>query len=728
MNTDDPQKPHRVFPHGSVYVVDIDDDEATAPVVHKLRDYAHIIDSPVKRGRGRPKGSLAKINEDHDLTLGDFSFLRAVLQGIDAKKAALRYLSGRVYLSAAACAEYEHHIRALLQRTITVVLSESLRSQAAEHLSVLNAPILKAVAIGPSLEEFSKKWDSDMYSENELQELYIEEYGSLLSFDQQEEGRSAGYGIKAKLNAINWLSNCIAKKPHAADPIELWVDTALRPKLRLHGILTVGNLMDWVNLQGRSFHLRLKGFGLTRARRLTLWLMDNEESIGTRLNRRIRFQSADKALTMDVVVADLADVSATWVQEYGIVPMASLAWPTALMGQDGIFRSTRPNTFGASNDVEAIRAWLGTLKATASQATQISYERAVERLILWAIVERRTPLSSLVTESFVAFREFLRAPPIHWCSRFPSVKGSPDWRPLRGPMKEASVQQTFSAISALFAALTTSGYLTANAVSSVRTSSKRDLRMDVMRSFAEEDLEAIARTMREIEDSPNKRRLRAIILLLQTGGFRRGEAAGLKYGNLTQARKDNKISEVWVAKFIGKGAKERQVPIKAETYEALQTHLRDRLALMQSAGAESRRPPLAAYSGMSLENTPLLGILDDRLAQGRPATIGESSGNARVEPNLDGSLSTARIHSILKAFFKKVGERGDLVDGHANFEKASAHWLRHTFGHQAMIASGGDLASIQQILGHADISTTGIYLKANLGSRVDVIQGIKAAV
>jgi hypothetical protein len=232
-----------------VHLVDIEDedDEAAAPVVHELRDYAHIIDAPVTRGRGRPKGSLGKISEDHDLTLSDFSFLRAVLQGIDSKKAALRYLSGRVYLSATACAEYEHRIRALLQRTITVVLRESLRSQASEHLSVLNAPILKAVAIGPSLEEFSKKWDSDMFSENELQELYIEEYGSLLSFDQQEEGRSAGYGIKAKLNAINWLTNCIAKKPHAADPIELWVDTALRPKLRLHGILTVGNLMDWVN-------------------------------------------------------------------------------------------------------------------------------------------------------------------------------------------------------------------------------------------------------------------------------------------------------------------------------------------------------------------------------------------------------------------------------------------------------------------------------------------------
>lgn len=706
-----------------VFVVDSDENEEIGLQSEILAETRE--DDKPKRGRGRPRGSLGKISEEHDLTTSDFSFLRAIIQGIDAQKAALRYLSGRVYLSAAACANYEYRVRSLIQRTITVVLSESLRSEGVNHLSALNAPSLNAVAIGPSLEDFAKRWESDMFSEKELQELYIEEYGSLHTTDQQNVGKSAGVSINAKLNAINWLSNHLAKKPQPYDPIELWIDSTLTPKLRLHGIITVGNLMDWVNLQGRLFHLRLKGFGITRARRLTLWLMDNEDAIGTRLNRRVRLQRSDAALSTELVTTD---VSPIWVQEYGIVPMASFAWPLEMMGRDGVFRSSRQNTFGATNDVEATRAWLGTLKETASLATQISYERAVERLVLWAIVQKRTPLSSLVTESFVEFREFLRNPPPHWCSRFPSVKESPDWRPLRGPMKEASIQQTFSAISALYAALTTSGYLTANAVSSVRTSSKRDLKMDVMRSFAEEDLEAIARTMREIEDGPNKRRLRAIILLLQTGGFRRGEAVGLKYGNLTQARKDNRISDVWVAKFFGKGKKERQVPIKAETYEALQSHLRDRQALQENGVSKGKSPPLTAFRAIPMESTPLLGILDDRMAKGRPATVGESSGNAKVEPNLDGALSSARVHSILKAFFKKVAERNDLVDGHAKFEKASAHWLRHTFGHQAMIASDGDLASIQQILGHADISTTGIYLKANLDSRVDVIQGIKAAV
>lgn len=65
---------------------------------------------------------------------------------------------------------------------------------------------------------------------------------------------------------------------------------------------------------------------------------------------------------------------------------------------------------------------------------------------------------------------------------------------------------------------------------------------------------------------------------------------------------------------------------------------------------------------------------------------------------------------------------------HAIFSKTSAHWLRHTFGLQVMIALNGYLPAIQQILGHSDISTTGIYLKANMDPRVAVIDEIKAAV
>ena len=497
----------------------------------------------------------------------------------------------------------------------------------------------------------------------------------------------------------------------------------------------MSDLMDWVNRHGCSFYLGIKGLGITRARRLAVWLMDNEEHIGTRLDRRIRFQSIAPDTALNITNVQPAGGAVVNVQEYRIVPLERLSWPVALLGQNGMFRSQRPNTLGVSNDKEALHAWYATLKATAKPLTQVSYKRAVERLVLWAIVEIRTPLSSLVTEHFLQFRDFLRNPPANWVCALSTVRESPDWRPLRGAMKEISIQQTFAAISAFYSTLNTSGYLTANAVASVRTSVKRDLRMDVMRSFSEEDLISIAKTMAEMEDGHHKRRLRAIILLLQTGGFRRSEAVNLRYSNLEQLRKDNRISDMWVARFFGKGGKERQVPIQLATYEALQDHYRDRLALIegnkQDLGGDCStysRPPLAAFAGISKDDTPLLSILDDRFSQGRAATAGETPGNAPMKPNLDGALSYGRLHSILKAFFEKVARRSDLPTGSADFRKASTHWLRHTFGLQAMISSNGDLPSVQQILGHADIATTGIYLKADMNSRIKVINGITGAV
>jgi site-specific recombinase XerD len=266
----------------------------------------------------------------------------------------------------------------------------------------------------------------------------------------------------------------------------------------------------------------------------------------------------------------------------------------------------------------------------------------------------------------------------------------------------------------------------------VRTSTKRDLRMDVMRSFSEEDLLSIGATLREMVEGPHKRRLRAIILLLQTGGFRRQEAISLRYGDLSPVRSENRLTNIWVAKFVGKGGVERQVPIQAETYEALQDHYRDRQALMANSApirtGTVKPAPLAAYADVPYAETPLIGVLDDRFSSGRAASEGDTPGHAGVKANLNGGLSYGRVHSILKSFFEKVSQREDLPEGHADFLKASAHWMRHTFGHQAMIASKGDIAAIQQILGHADIATTGIYLKADLASRVAVVQGIKGAV
>ena len=340
--------------------------------------------------------------------------------------------------------------------------------------------------------------------------------------------------------------------------------------------------------------------------------------------------------------------------------------------------------------------------------------------MLWAIVERGCSLSSLNTMDFTAFRDFLRDPPAHWCSRFPAMRYSQDWRPMRGPMGVASIQATMSAVATLFNDLSTSGYLSANAVGSVRSAKHQTLKMDVMRSFAKEDLAVIRHTLEQMPDGMRKNRLRATLLLFQTSGMRRSEVANLTWGQIAPLRVNNRISDSWAATFTGKGNKERVVPLQATTIAALKVHLADRMELIQ-------RPidPLP-YAAIKPEDTPVLSILEYGLTE-RAAGKGDTPADRPREGNKNGALSASRIYMMLKRFFKEAATtlvKNGRVNGQADFEKASTHWLRHTFAHQALAASGRDLPAVQQILGHADIGTTGKYVKADMASCIAVVEGV----
>lgn len=715
--------------NGQIYTTDTEDDEldAESGASASTSEQGRAGVDPVHRGPGRPEGALGKTTrQDERLQSSDFYFLRAVLEKIDHKKAAERYLTHRGPMDRRTAVVYEKRLRREMQRSINSLQDVSLIKEARQHLERLDAPA-QVVRLGPSLEEFARKFDEDMYTERELLELYTEEYG----VSPGGAGDTAGVSLKSKIVGLNWLRGKLSVEPVGSEPCDLWIDAGIAQSVRQYGVLTLADLANWINLTGRRWYDKTPGVGRVRARRLLIFLLQNEETIGVTLSARVRVRLEEQyQLPSDdggqpVAQAGTSSTSnslsvpsvAVGVQSFALVPMESLSWPAALLGADGQFRGRGPNTYGASNDAEALLRWFDTLKEK-SAATQESYRRAVERLVLWALLERRCALSSLTTQDFDAFKAFLRDPPAHWVSRFPVMRFSADWRPLRGPMGDASLKQTMSAVATLYTDWLTCGYISANAVASVRTSRRKELRMDVMRSFAEQDLAIIRSTWQAMAESAAKRRMRAIILLLQTAGLRRREAVSLTWGMLAPVRLDNKISTTWAVTFIGKGGRERIVPIKDETMQALESHYQDRLALIQAG--------TLPYSHMSKEDTPLLSVLDDRLtwSEGGP---GMTPGDARRDGNPTGALSAGRLHGILKAFFAKVAQRPEMMQGQANFLKASAHWLRHTFAHQALAASGGDLGSVQQLLGHADISTTGIYTKADLAARVAAVSGVQGA-
>ena len=115
--------------------------------------------------------------------------------------------------------------------------------------------------------------------------------------------------------------------------------------------------------------------------------------------------------------------------------------------------------------------------------------------------------------------------------------------------------------------------------------------------------------------------------------------------------------------------------------------------------AERTRPVPIAPAAL----TAVAAYLD----RGRPALVGR---RGVAEPHLfvnqrGGRLSRQGLYKIVQRHAEAAGLA----------ERMSPHTLRHTFAAHAL-GEGGDLRSLQEVLGHADIATTRLYRQLSAGS------------
>ena len=143
----------------------------------------------------------------------------------------------------------------------------------------------------------------------------------------------------------------------------------------------------------------------------------------------------------------------------------------------------------------------------------------------------------------------------------------------------------------------------------------------------------------------------AILETLYATGMRVSELTGLKVSDLN--------FEVGFLRCLGKGGKERVVPFGRKAVEALQRYL-------------SRVRPKLLREGRT-ENTLLLSRL------GRP-------------------LSRQMLWKIIRQLARKAQIKKSI----------SPHTLRHSFATH-LLERGVDLRLVQEMLGHADVSTTQLY-------------------
>jgi integrase/recombinase XerD len=209
----------------------------------------------------------------------------------------------------------------------------------------------------------------------------------------------------------------------------------------------------------------------------------------------------------------------------------------------------------------------------------------------------------------------------------------------------SSIRRAISSLRGYFQFLIQEGHLDADP--SERLEAPRAIRAlpDVL------SLEEIHRMLESFNpDHPMFWRDRSLLEVLYATGVRVSELIDLKMGGLDL--------EEGVCSVFGKGSKERIVPLGSPARRALERYLRD------------VRPRLAK-------------------GEGRGAVF----LNGRGRP-----LSRMAIWNLVRRAADVAGIR----------RKVSPHTIRHSFATH-LLEGGADLAAVQELLGHADISTTQIY-------------------
>jgi integrase/recombinase XerD len=165
------------------------------------------------------------------------------------------------------------------------------------------------------------------------------------------------------------------------------------------------------------------------------------------------------------------------------------------------------------------------------------------------------------------------------------------------------------------------------------------------------------------EQTPAALRDRALLELLYATGARISEAVGLDVDDVVDGLASSHDGRTGALRLRGKGDKDRVVPLGSFADAALQAWL----------------------------------------VRGRPALVGRGRGSPAVFVNTRGSrLSRQSAWTVLHRAADRAGVAA-----------VSPHTLRHSFATH-LLEGGADVRVVQELLGHASVTTTQMYTKVTI--------------
>ena len=177
---------------------------------------------------------------------------------------------------------------------------------------------------------------------------------------------------------------------------------------------------------------------------------------------------------------------------------------------------------------------------------------------------------------------------------------------------------------------------------------------------------------------------RALVEFLYATGARVSEAVGLKFEDIDLAES--------VVRLSGKGQKQRLVPIGKCAVSALRDYL------------DKARPILASRAQKSQVT-----------AESQASAKSQATAKSQAKSSSNASSKSANSHMIF------LNKRGKSLSRQSAWEAISRagkmakigkelhpHTLRHSFATH-LISGGADVRTVQELLGHASVTTTQIY-------------------
>jgi integrase/recombinase XerC len=223
-------------------------------------------------------------------------------------------------------------------------------------------------------------------------------------------------------------------------------------------------------------------------------------------------------------------------------------------------------------------------------------------------------------------------------------------------VRKTSIARKLSTLRTFFKYLNRQGILPSNPARLIATP-RREQRLPSVLTADDAQRLMEAPRVKKTEDHGIGLRDQAVLETLYSTGIRASELIGMNHDDIDHHDR--------LIRIRGKGRKERVVPVGQKALDVISAYVRSKRTSVELS---------AVFIGPS------------------------------------GKRLTARtVQRILENYRKKLGLA----------QKASPHTLRHSFATH-MLESGADLRAIQELLGHASLSTTQRYTHLNLDSLMDV--------